>query len=304
MSVWHRALRATLPVVTFIAMLAAAAPAWAAAVQIQDDSHVLNATAVQNEAATLPVGVYIWATTQDAANKATFDTDVRNKVSPTFPIVIGINTESRHESIQIGSRAGIPQNAALAAESRASSAFVAAMHSSNDYTAAVTAAVGNLRSALTEAHRRVPAGARAGHSSGIGFLWIILLLVGIVAVVLLLRRRGRFGSRPRTASGPPPMGPYPGSYPGPYPGDYGPSYRSGMSPGAAGAIGAVGGGLLGYELGKVQGEEQQFRRDEMMHDRDQYNSAGQGDWVVGQDGDFGGGDSGGGGGDTSGGGDW
>ncbi len=299
MSVCHRVFRWTLPVVTLIAVLAAAAPAWAGTVQIQDDSHVLNATVVQNEAATLPVGIYIWATTQDAANKASFDTDVRNKVSPTFPIVIGINTESRHESIQIGSRAGLPQNAALAAESRANSAFVASMHSSNDYTAAVTAALGNLRTALADAHRRVPPAARASHSSGISFLWIILLLVGVVAVVLLLRRRGRFGARPRMASSPPPMGPYPGSYPG----DYGPSYRSGMSPGAAGAIGAVGGGLLGYELGKMQGEEQQFRRDETMHDRDQYNSAGQGDWAVGQDSDFGGGDPGSGGGDT-GGGDW
>jgi hypothetical protein len=55
----------------------------------------------------------------------------------------------------------------------------------------------------------------------------------------------------------------------------------------------VGGGLLGYELGKMQGEEQQFRQDEMMYDRDrgQYDSTDQSNWVVGQDSDFGDGGS-------------
>ena len=138
-----RAYRLTVPVAVSVALLTGAAPAWASTVQVQDDAHVLNATVVQNDAATLPVGVYIWATTQDAASKSTFDTDVRNKVSATFPIVMGINTQSRHESIQIGSQAGISRNAALAAESNANSAFVATMQRSRDYTSAVTAARGH-----------------------------------------------------------------------------------------------------------------------------------------------------------------
>jgi hypothetical protein len=302
-----RAYRLTAPVAVFVAVLAGAAPAWASTVQIQDDAHVLNATVVQNDAATLPVGVYIWATTQDAASKSTFDTDVRNKVSATFPIVLGINTQSRHESIQIGSQAGISRNNALAAESNASSAFVATMQSSRDYTSAVTAALDNLRSTLTAAHRgRAPAQRVVTHSVGIGLLPIILVLGAIVAVIVLLRRRIRSGfGRSMTGSmsgGPPPMGSYPDYGP-----PYGQPYRSGMGPGSAGAIGAVGGGLLGYELGKMQGEEQQFRQDQTMYDRDrgQYDSADQGDWVVGQDGDFGGGDAGGGSFNDSGGsGDW
>jgi hypothetical protein len=53
----------------------------------------------------------------DADSKSVFDTDVRNKVNATFPTVIGINTKSHHESIQIGSQAGLSQRAALAAES-------------------------------------------------------------------------------------------------------------------------------------------------------------------------------------------
>jgi hypothetical protein len=86
-----------------------------------------------------------------------------------------------------------------------------------------------------------------------------------------------------------------------------------MGPGAAGAIGAVGGGLVGYELGKMAGENEQFRRDEMMgnggYDNQNYGDQGGGgnDWVVGQDSDFGGGGGDfGGGGDSGGGGggDW
>lgn len=220
--------------------------------------------------------------------------------------MLGINTQSRHESIQIGSQAGISRNAAIAAESNANSAFVATMQSSRNYTSAVTAALDNLRTGLAAAHRgRAPAQRVVTHSVGIGLLPIILVLGAIVAVVVLLRRRVRSGfGRSMTGSrigGPPPMSSYP---------DYGPPhgspYRSGMGPGTAGAIGAVGGGLLGYELGKMQGEEQQFRRDEMMYDRDrgQYGASDQGDWVVGQDSDFGGGDFGGGSSNNSNGGDW
>jgi hypothetical protein len=295
--------RLIVPVLAGIATLVGVAPAWANTVQIQDDAHVLNATTVQNEAATFPVGVYVWTTTQDAASKSAFDTDVRNKVNSTFPIVIGINTQSRHETIQIGSAARVPQNAARTAETSANNAFVSTMKSSNDYTAAVTAALGNLRSSLASANRRAPGQQVREPSRGISILPIILIIGAIAAVVFLVRKRRRLGPRAPMTAGPPPMGPDPGSYPGGYPGagypgGYGPPQRSGMGAGAAGAIGAVGGGLLGYELGKMQGEEQQFRQDETMHDRDQYNS-GQGDWVVGQDSDFGGG-----GGDSSGGGDW
>jgi hypothetical protein len=111
--------RLVTPIAALAAVLIMAAPAWAGTVEVQDDAHVLNTTAVQNDAATLPVGVYIWATTQYADSKSVFDTDVRNKVNATSPIVIGINTQSHHESIQVGSQAGLSQRAALAAESSA-----------------------------------------------------------------------------------------------------------------------------------------------------------------------------------------
>jgi hypothetical protein len=48
---------------------------------------------------------------------------------------------------------------------------------------------------------------------------------------------------------------------------YGPGYvpQSGMSPLAAGGLGALGGGLLGYELGQMVGEhEQQAQAGDLM----------------------------------------
>jgi hypothetical protein len=308
-------LRGVAAIAVLVAVLVMAAPAWAGTVQIQDDAHVLNATVVQDDAATLPVGVYIWTTTQDADSKSVFDTDVRNKVNTTFPIVIGINTRSHHESIQVGSQAGLSQRAALAAESSANGTFLSAIHSSHDYTKAVTAALDNLRNGFAVAHRggapvqRVPA-QHAGFGVGL-LLFIVLIVGGIAAVVIMARRRRRsgFGAGPSTVAGRPPMGTYPDygpSYGGPSYGGPpygGTGYRSGMGAGTAGAIGAVGGGLLGYELGKMHGEEQQFRRDEMMYDHDRgvpSEGSDQGEWVVGQDSDFG--DAGDG--DQQGSGDW
>lgn len=290
-------LRLMAPIAALLTVLVVAAPAWAGTVQIQDDAHVLNATEVQNEAAVLPVGVYVWASTQDAESKSVFDTDVRNKVNATFPIVIGINTQSHHESIQVGSHAGLSQRTALAAESSANGAFLSSIQSSHDYTKAVTAALEALRNGFAVVHRgraplqRVPA-QPAGF--GVGFLLLVVLFVGVIgAVVIMTRRRRRsgFGSGPSTLAGPPPRDPYPNygpSYGGPAYG--GPGYHSGMGAGTAGAIGALGGGLLGYELGKMHGEQQQFRHDEMMYDQDRggpYDGDDQGDWVVGQDSDFG-----------------
>ena len=92
--------------------------------------------------------IALWTTTQDAASKPTFNTDVRNKITTTFPVVIGINTQARHESIQIGPRAGLSQSAAVSAASSANKAFVGTMGTSNDYTAAVTSALGSLRASL------------------------------------------------------------------------------------------------------------------------------------------------------------
>jgi hypothetical protein len=89
---------------------------------------------------------------------------------------------------------------------------------------------------------------------------------------------------------------------------YGPGYpqQTGMSPWAAGGLGAVGGGLLGYELGRMAGEHEQQAQEGM--NPDQAATLDQGSYDPGMaelgsfdagsfsdfGGDFGGGDFGGG----------
>jgi hypothetical protein len=200
----HRWLPMTAPLAALVTMLVVAAPAWASTVQVQDDARVLNTTTVQRDAATLSVGVYIWTTTQDAASKPAFNTDVRNKINATFPVVIGVNTEVRHESIQIGPGAGLSQSAAVSAASSANKAFVAAMRNSNDYTAAVTSALDSLRASLAADSRDKGLTRSApAQSSGWGVFPIVLLVIGVIVVVflavaILIGRRRVLGPRPRT----------------------------------------------------------------------------------------------------------
>ena len=199
----RRWLRMTAPLAALVTVLLVAAPAWAGTVQVQDDAQVLNATTVQHDAATLPVGVYIWTTTQDAASKPAFNTDVRNKISATFPVVIGVNIQARHESIQIGPRAGLSQSAAVSAASSANKAFVATMGNSNDYTAAVSSALDSLRTSLAADRDKGVARSAPAQSSGWGILPIVLLVIGVIVVVfltvaILIGRRRVLGPRPRT----------------------------------------------------------------------------------------------------------
>lgn len=293
-----------------IATVLFASTAVASTVQIDDQSNVLNATAVQNVAASLPVPMLIWTTTQDAANASTFDNDVRQRVSSQFPIVMGINTQRHHETLQIGAAARLSQQAAIAAASNANSAFDNVMRTQNNYTNAVVAAAESLRSSLANRSGAASYRARGG---GFSLFWAIVLLVVFVIVVVLVARM--FFRRPRQNVGPP-MG-YSGPGYGPGYGPGGPGYgpgpgygRGGINPGVAGVAGAVGGGLIGYELGKMAGEHEEYRRDEGGYnqgygDQGGYGGDQGGGWVVGQDSDFGGGgggdNSGGGGG---GGGDW
>lgn len=91
---------------------------------------------------------------------------------------------------------------------------------------------------------------------------------------------------------------------------YGPGYpqQTGMSPWAAGGLGAVGGGLLGYELGRMAGEHEQQAQEGNPMNPDQAATLDQGSYDPGManlgsfdaggfsdfGGDFGGGDFGGG----------
>ena len=92
---------------------------------------------------------------------------------------------------------------------------------------------------------------------------------------------------------------------------YGPAYppQMGMSPWAAGGLGAFGGGFLGYELGRMAGEHEQHAQEGDLMNPDQTATLDQGNYDPGMadsigpfdaggfadfGGDFGGGDFGGG----------
>ena len=279
----------TVPIVAMLAI--AAGPAQAAAVSIHDDSHVLDATKVQNEAASLPDPVEVYTTVKDADDKAAFDQATQARVTAATVVVIAVNTQSHHLAIRTGNSSRITQQAAATA----TQAFIDTYKSSSDYTAATIAALGSMRSAI-------PAGAPAGNkpvqhtsssrsSGGVSIIGLLCLLVVVAGVVVFfLRRRRKTQQAPNQFSGvntsggygQPGYGPGPGYEPGYGSGGYG---RSGVSPWVAGGVGAAAGGLIGYELGKEEGREEERDRDE----RSDFGNNSDNDFGGGgADGDFGG----------------
>ena len=271
---------------TLATVLLVATPAAAAAVNIVDDSHVLDVARVQNEAAALPDPVAIYTTTKLADDKAAFDRETQSKVSSPTIIVIAINTQARHLAIRTGTRSRVSQNAARAA----TDAFTSSFRANSDYTAATIAALDSMRASIPRGGGGTSS-TRTSHRTGVGTYLsgcgCLLLVAAVIGLVVFAVRRGR-GRRAARFGGPGGYGP--GGY---GPGGYGQSGygSSGVNPWVAGGAGAVAGGVLGYELGRMEGEHEQQQRDD-------YNDGG-------YSGDFGGGgadaDFGGGGGDVGGG---
>ena len=272
------------------ALLLAAGPAEAAAVSIHDDSHVLDVTQVQNQAATLPDPVAVYTTTKFADDKAAFDREAQAKVTAPTVVVIAVNTQSRHLAIRTGPRSRVTQQAAAAA----TQAFIDSYRGRSDYTAATVAALGSIRTAIQAGAPRHNGPVRrrtAYSSSGVSIGGLFCLAVVVAAVIAILARRRR---RPRQAFGPvadydatgrygqPGYRPAAGYGPGYAPG-YGPPGRSGVNPWVAGGVGAAAGGLLGYELGRNEGREEEREHEERSDQG--YDDSGYGGG--GADGDFG-----------------
>jgi hypothetical protein len=286
--------------VALATVLLAAGPAAAAAVSIHDDSHVLDVTRVQNDAATLPDPVAVYTTTKFADDKAAFDRETQAKVTAPTVIVIATNTQSHHLAIRTGAKSRVTQQAAAAA----TQAFISTYRGSSDYTAATIAALDSMRNATGNSRTGQGAVAKpnAAQSSGGSFIGglicLLLVVLVIVAAIVVIVRIARRRRQPQQAFGPPagydPAVGYGQPGYGPPPG-YGPGYgqpgRSGVNPWVAGGVGVAAGGLLGYELGRMEGEHEE-RRHEVQSDQGS-NDSGYGGG--GADGDFG--DSGGGGGD-------
>ncbi len=288
-------LLASCAVTTAAVLAVGAGPAAAEVVNISDASHVLDVTRVQNEAATLPDPVNIFTTTKDADDNGAFDSEAQTKVTTTRTIVIAVNTQSHHLAIRTGSASRVSQSAAVAA----TQAFTNSFKSNSNYTDATIAALDSMKSAIQAApqqgNRAAPA--RRSRTSGGASGWICGALCLVAVVALVVFAVSRFSGRRRAYRAGPGPGYGPGAGYGPG-GGYGPGYGGGggVNPWVAGGAGAVGGGVLGYELGRMEGEREERRREE-YYDQDRGdNSGGDDGWGGGgADSDFGGGggDSGG-----------
>ncbi|NJC73155.1 hypothetical protein HC031_26050 [Planosporangium thailandense] len=177
-------------------VLLTAAPAGAATVAIHDDSQVLDATRVQNEAASLPDPVAVYTTTKFADDKAAFDREAQSKVTIPTAIVIAVNTQSQHLAIRTGPRSRVSQSEAQ----QATQSFATSYRANHDYTAATVAALDSMRTAVRNgpaAGARPPAHRTARSSGGglVGGLFCLLLVVAVVVAIVGITRRSRRARR-------------------------------------------------------------------------------------------------------------
>ncbi|HEY7346954.1 MAG TPA: hypothetical protein VH599_01450 [Ktedonobacterales bacterium] len=278
--------------------LLSVASALADSVEIQDNAHVLNVSQVHNEASSLPYPIRIF-TTSVSESPSDADSQAHADITSARAVVVRINSTIRRLDLVWGSSVNLSDSDYTNATNAFKDQF-----GNGDYTGATIALINSLKSSLTSQN--------ASPSDQGGFFGLnpflatlccvgLLLVIGVV-IFGTIRRRSRSGMAPGYNA---PM------YNAP---NYGPGYPQqggGMNPWAAGGLGAVGGGLIGYELGKMEGEREAER--EMGYGGADFGGGGGTDFGGGSDfgggggtdfgggGDFGGGSDFGGGGDSGGG---
>jgi uncharacterized membrane protein YgcG len=285
-------------------------------VNISDKANVLNTSQVQSAAANLPYPVNIYTMNNFTGTESAFNQEaVRTLTKANNPrlIIIAIDTHNKFLAIVGGKDVSTSNSVYNDAVNAFKSNF-----NDGDYTGATIAALQSLQSSLGGS-------TGSGNGTGIsntaaGFSLLPLCLVGLLVIGLIVVAGMLIMRSTRRRMPPYPMGnqyqqPYNQGYPPNYnqgypPNYYGPGYNQqgpGMNPWAAGGIGAAAGGLIGYELGKHEGQEQGNvgSGDFGGGAGGTFGGNGGGDFGGGAGGDFGGaggGDFGGGGGDFGGGG--
>src|SRR6266700_4214935 len=270
--------RSTIGLLAVVAALAlllvTATVALADTVHVYDDAHVLNVSQVQSNAST-----------------SAFDQRTSGHLTSSRLIVIAIDTGHKHLAIVGGS--SVPLSSSQYSSAR--DAFVNSYRSNRDYTASTIAAIDSLKSSLGAGSSPVPGASGGGLFSGLfGTLCcvglVILVIVGVIFAATrgVFRRMFGFGGRQR---GVPYQQPYQQPYNQCHPPYYGPGYNQGqgINPWVAGCLGAAGGGLIGYELGKEAGEREAGEQGQ----GGDFGGGSSGDFGGGSSGDFGGGGGGG-----------
>jgi len=271
-------------------LLVTATVALADTVHIYDAANVLNVSQVQGDASSLPYPIDIYTTNTFNGSTSAFDQRTSGHLTSSRLIVIAIDTKHKHLTI-IGGKS-VPLSSSQYSSAR--DAFVNSYRSNQDYTAATIAAIDSLKSSLGAGSSPVPGASGGGLFSGL--FWpcclglVILVIVGVIIAAArgVFRRMFGFGGRQR---GVPYQQPYQQPYNQGYPPNYGPGYNQGqgINPWVAGGLGAAGGGLIGYELGKEAGEREAGEQGQ----GGDFGGGGGGDFGGGSSGDFGGGGGGG-----------
>lgn len=244
-------------------------------VQFYDHAHVLDSSRLQSAASKLPNSLTIYTTSTFQGTQADFQRTTTQQLNGASDlIVMAIDTTHRYVYIVRGpnvqlSGAGINQ---------AVSSFAASFNN-GDYTSASLAAIRSMQSSITTTAHSENSGGLFSNPFTLVCCLVPLLLI-LAAILFAAARRSRIGCFPfrrdpqssyydpsnqNFYSGPPAnqnfySGPPANQnfYSGP-PDQQGgmmnpPGQRSGMNPWMAGGLGAAAGGLLGYELGKREGE--------------------------------------------------